>query len=256
MGPGSRRIAGLLAGLVAALFSQQAAAQVNARPDTRSGKEVVDTVCSACHATGKNGAPHIGNRDEWIPRMKRGLDALTAAAIKGHNGMPARGGQANLTDVEVHNAIAYMFNPVVQARAPVAAASAGPPVGTRRTVVRGVRFDLGLASADQMRTYPPGSTEATMHGGVPSGSGYHHINVSLADVEKGAAIAGAQVEVEVSQAASGTRKIVLEPMDLGGSASYGNYVRLASTAPAVYTVRIRRPGSSTWVEARFTPQAD
>src|SRR5215831_2795437 len=76
----------------------------------KTGKEVVDTACIACHGTGVNGAPKIGDRAAWIPRMKQGIDAVVRSAINGHGGMPARGGMANLTDAEMRSAVVYMFN--------------------------------------------------------------------------------------------------------------------------------------------------
>ena len=41
---------------------------VNAQAGERSGKEVVDSVCAACHATGAQGAPKIGDQDAWHSR--------------------------------------------------------------------------------------------------------------------------------------------------------------------------------------------
>lgn len=76
----------------------------------RSGKQVVETVCAACHATGKDGAPKIGDREAWAQRAAKGLDKLTANAITGVRNMPAHGGQANLTDVEMSRAVAYMVS--------------------------------------------------------------------------------------------------------------------------------------------------
>ncbi len=80
-------------------------------PGERSGPQVVKAVCSQCHETGKNGAPRIGDRAAWIPRLNQGLDSTVRSAINGHGGMPPRGGKANLTDSEVRNAVIYMFNP-------------------------------------------------------------------------------------------------------------------------------------------------
>lgn len=80
-------------------------------PHQRSGEEVVKEQCSKCHETGKGGAPRIGDRAAWIPRLKHGIDPVVRSAINGHGGMPPRGGKANLTDAEVRAAILYMFNP-------------------------------------------------------------------------------------------------------------------------------------------------
>lgn len=76
----------------------------------RSGKEVVETVCIACHASGKDGAPLMGDRAEWAKRAAKGLDKLTANAITGVRDMPAHGGQANLSDVEMSRAVAYLVS--------------------------------------------------------------------------------------------------------------------------------------------------
>jgi len=83
-----------------------------ARPaGQRAGEQIVKEQCAQCHETGKNGAPKIGDRAAWIPRLNTGLDNTVRSAINGHGGMPPRGGKANLTDAEIRSAIIYMFNP-------------------------------------------------------------------------------------------------------------------------------------------------
>lgn len=77
----------------------------------RSGEQVVKAQCTKCHAEGVGGAPKIGDLDAWVQRMKHGLPYLVNSAIRGHGGMPPRGGQANLTDDEIRSAILYMYNP-------------------------------------------------------------------------------------------------------------------------------------------------
>jgi cytochrome c5 len=80
-----------------------------APPAPRTGEQIVKAQCSKCHEAGKGGAPKIGDRDAWIPRLKDGLDNTVRSAINGHGGMPARGGLANLTDAEVRSAVIYLF---------------------------------------------------------------------------------------------------------------------------------------------------
>lgn len=75
----------------------------------RTGEQIVHAQCFKCHESGKGGAPKIGDRDAWIPRLREGLDNTVRSAINGHGGMPARGGLANLTDAELRSAILYMY---------------------------------------------------------------------------------------------------------------------------------------------------
>ena len=76
----------------------------------RSGKEVVETVCAGCHATGKDGAPKLGDQAAWAQRAAKGLDKITQNAITGVRNMPAHGGQAALTDLEMTRAVGYMVS--------------------------------------------------------------------------------------------------------------------------------------------------
>lgn len=80
-----------------------------ALPSPRTGEQIVKAQCIKCHEAGKGGAPKIGDRDAWIPRLKEGLDSTVRSAINGHGGMPARGGMANLTDAEMRSAVIYLF---------------------------------------------------------------------------------------------------------------------------------------------------
>ena len=81
-----------------------------AQSGDRSGKEVVDKVCSTCHASGANGAPKIGDQKAWSKRSERGLADLTENALKGIRKMPAHGGNPNVSDLEIQRAITSMVN--------------------------------------------------------------------------------------------------------------------------------------------------
>jgi cytochrome c5 len=92
----------------------------------RTGAEVVDAACGKCHQTGQGGAPKIGDRAAWVSRVKQGFAPVLKSALKGHAGMPARGGMASLSDDEVKRAVEYMLNSgtAAAAVAPVAVAAA------------------------------------------------------------------------------------------------------------------------------------
>ncbi len=74
----------------------------------KRGADVYKAVCSACHATGVAGAPKFGDQTAWAPRIKQGEKALLHSALNGKNAMPARGGAANLSDLEIERAMIYM----------------------------------------------------------------------------------------------------------------------------------------------------
>ena len=54
-----------------------------------------------CHAAGVAGAPKLGDKTAWAPRLGQGIDALTASVIKGKGAMPPRGAVANASDAEL-----------------------------------------------------------------------------------------------------------------------------------------------------------
>jgi cytochrome c5 len=72
------------------------------------GKATYDTTCSVCHATGVAGAPKVGDKAAWAPRLKTGIEALHASALKGKGAMPPKGGNTALTDEAVKAAVDYL----------------------------------------------------------------------------------------------------------------------------------------------------
>lgn len=76
----------------------------------REGKVIYEGVCHTCHATGMLGSPKFGDKASWGPRIAKGTATLHDHALKGFNAMPAKGGNADLLDVEVTNAVDYMVS--------------------------------------------------------------------------------------------------------------------------------------------------
>lgn len=123
--------------------AQLAALDANAPKVEKSGQEVFDAVCTSCHTAGALGAPKFQNKGDWGPRISQGYETLTKHATEGIRMMPPRGGAADLSDVEVARAVAYMANaagakftppePAVApaATAPEAAAAAAPAAGSK-----------------------------------------------------------------------------------------------------------------------------
>lgn len=78
----------------------------------QSGEAVYNATCLACHDAGIAGAPKTGDVETWKARIEQGMAVLAAHAIDGFQGqtgfMPAKGGNAALSDGEVKAAVAYM----------------------------------------------------------------------------------------------------------------------------------------------------
>ena len=76
----------------------------------KTGELVYTEVCSSCHGSGALGAPKMGNKGDWGKRNAQGFDTLTKNAIIGIRTMPPRGGNPDLSDIEMSRAVAHMAN--------------------------------------------------------------------------------------------------------------------------------------------------
>jgi cytochrome c5 len=84
------------------------AAPVAAAGGARSGKDIYQSTCFACHGTGAAGAPMFGNAEAWAPRISQGIDTLLNHAINGLRAMPPRGTCGSCSDDDLKAAIEYM----------------------------------------------------------------------------------------------------------------------------------------------------
>jgi cytochrome c5 len=76
----------------------------------KTGEEVYQTVCTACHSTGAAGAPKLGDTGAWAKLVAEGQRKLVADAMKGVRGMPPKGGATDLSDYEFERAVVYLAN--------------------------------------------------------------------------------------------------------------------------------------------------
>lgn len=76
----------------------------------RSGEDVYNAACMACHSAGIAGAPKVGEQVAWASRIAKGMDALYDSGINGvtGTGMIARGGCADCSDDEIRLAVDFM----------------------------------------------------------------------------------------------------------------------------------------------------
>lgn len=86
------------------------ALDANAPRVERSGEEVYKAVCFSCHDAGALGAPKMNSKGDWAGRLGQGFDKLIDHAINGIRAMPPRGGDPDISDIEIARTVAYMAN--------------------------------------------------------------------------------------------------------------------------------------------------
>lgn len=87
-------------GAMLALFAQGSFAQ--------TAEEIVAKHCQACHNTGLGGAPALGDKAAWAPRLERGVDGMLATVMSGKGAMPPKGTCMSCSEDELRAAIDHM----------------------------------------------------------------------------------------------------------------------------------------------------
>jgi len=106
-------------GRAAMMAAQEAAAKAAASQvafgGSTDGKTVYEGLCHSCHTAGVAGAPKLGDKAAWAPRIAEGIDTLVQHAINGYHGpdgnfMPPKGGMPSLTDEQVKNTVHWIVD--------------------------------------------------------------------------------------------------------------------------------------------------
>lgn len=84
------------------------AAVASAGGAAKSGEEIFNSTCTGCHSTGAAGAPKVGDKAAWAPRLAAGIDTVYGHAINGFNAMPPKGMCATCSDDEIKATVDFM----------------------------------------------------------------------------------------------------------------------------------------------------
>jgi cytochrome c5 len=76
----------------------------------QSGENTYKQVCVSCHGSGVLNAPKLGDKAKWAPLIAEGQVILTAHGYVGVRGMPAKGGNPNLSIEGFSDALVYIVN--------------------------------------------------------------------------------------------------------------------------------------------------
>jgi len=85
-------------------------ADAGAAAAPKSGEQVYNSSCMACHSTGVAGAPKLGDKAAWAPRIAAGMDSLLANATNGLKAMPPKGTCMSCSSEELQAAVEYMVD--------------------------------------------------------------------------------------------------------------------------------------------------
>jgi cytochrome c5 len=148
-------------------------AEASAPKGSMTGEQVYAQICKTCHEVGLAGAPKTGDKGAWQPRVAQGEKTLVQHAIAGFQGksgvMPPKGGNADLTDDEVHRAVVYLANQVgagwkepaptataaAPATAPVTAAAVVTPAAAKAAPALAATPAPAAAAPTQVATAAP-----------------------------------------------------------------------------------------------------
>jgi cytochrome c5 len=75
----------------------------------RSGADIYNKACVACHTSGVLGAPKLQVAADWTARLENGFDTVWQNAINGINAMPPKGTCGDCSDDDIKAAVEYMI---------------------------------------------------------------------------------------------------------------------------------------------------
>lgn len=117
-------------------------------------------------------------------------------------------------------------------------------------VVEGVTVYLGVLPSEMIRGHSIGHPEASMHGGLSSGRGEHHVLISLFDAN-GTRLENMEVQAKVGEVGLSATKKPLEPMQIVGTVTYGNFFSMPKPGPYSIELDWRVKGEKKWLHAVF-----
>lgn len=84
------------------------AATASAGGSAKSGEEIFNSTCTGCHSTGAAGAPKLGDKAAWAPRIAQGISKVYEHALGGLNAMPPKGMCSSCSDDEIKATVDFM----------------------------------------------------------------------------------------------------------------------------------------------------
>jgi len=84
------------------------AASVTFSANAQDTEKLFQKTCGFCHVSGVAGAPKVGDKAAWEPRLARGMAAMLESVENGKGAMPPKGMCAKCSTADYKALIDYM----------------------------------------------------------------------------------------------------------------------------------------------------
>lgn len=128
---------------------------------------------------------------------------------------------------------------------------AAPARAEHMRTVDGHTVYLGVVPAEIIRGHEPGHPERQMHGGLPYRWGQQHIMVVIFETTSNKRVTDAWVVARVSETGLPAMQKPLEPMEIAGAMSFGNYFPMGGPGPYRIRVIFELPVAKQKLETEF-----
>ena len=140
----------------------------------------------------------------------------------------------------------------------LAAAALSADEINQHRLVDGMDIYYGVVPAKVVESHPKKHAESGMHGKNLLSGGTHHLVVTLYNNKTAQRINDAKIEAVVMPLGLAHQQKLLEPMQINGAMSYGNYFSMVGGGPFRIELQITRPGKggTTKTEFEYRPPAN
>ncbi len=121
-------------------------------------------------------------------------------------------------------------------------------------IADGFSVYLGVLPAQMVAGHPPGHPEAAMHDGAPAGEHSYHLMITVFGADSGARVGDLEATARVSALGLVGPRQTLQPMEIAGAITFGNYFDLSGGGPYRIDVEFKRTGAVEPVRVRFEYQ--
>jgi hypothetical protein len=133
----------------------------------------------------------------------------------------------------------------------LAASITAPAHAENSQTVNGYTVYLGVVPAEFVKGHEPGHPESEMHGGAPYRRGQYHVMIAIFETATGKRVTDARLVARVSEPGLAPMQKKLEPMEISGTMSFGNYFAMGGAGPYSIKLVIELPATQRKLDTEF-----